>query len=431
MWVLLSAAPLSAEISQIFCDEGLYVLAGDISADDFENGSGLITVSGTDITIDLDGHTIRDGATHHNAVHGIICSSGSDTVTIRNGTIRDISGYGILIHSGVRCITLENIRFSDCGMGAIATTNSEAPINSLVIKNCDFTTSSTAVPESIIALSNCNTSVIVDCTIHTIESEESDLTAIRIDHCARTLIKHNTIRGIKGHQCTGIAITESVGTTIESCSCYNFITTSTCIGIAVHHSPNSSLRETTLYDIIVSGSGAEAIGFLCTQSDGCSYMNSIVRSLESQGAQSTAYGFRVFNSNRIMMRGCTISRIKTTTSGSDAYGISWVTVSLSSLIDSIIDDTQAAGQGFGMLALNVSESEFNGNQFLNTAGGTIRRGLRIVNGFRNLFTRNIAFRNGTNATEQIEGLASGTTDFNTATGNISTIGSPWTNIRAF
>lgn len=431
IWVLLIAAPLTAA-TQYITQQGLYVLASDITGDDALGGSGIITVSGSNITIDLDGHTVTQGSGINTSVHGIYCAPNAQNVTIKNGIIRGVSGNGIRIEPGCSRIALENITCIDCLEGHILGAGDiDSQIGGILVERCSFTVSTSIIPSYILSITHSADVQISDVLIHDIASVESSLTGIIVSECSGTSIEKTIIRGIAAKSLTGIFVSQSPDSSLNDCFIHDCTTTETCIGLYIHKDRGSSVFSADIHDLLVSGSNAEAIGFLCDETIGTGLSHCIARSIQAEEANSSAYGFKIINSDRLLQRNCTASLIETTLNGSDAYGILWSNVSLSALIESIIDDTRAIGQGFGMLATSVSESEINGNQFLNTAGGTLRRGLRVVNGTRNLFTKNIAFRNGSSATEQIEGLASGTTDFNTATGNISTIGSPWTNIRAF
>lgn len=430
IWVLLLAAPLSAA-TQYFSQQGLYVLASDIIGDDALGGSGIITVSGSNITIDLGGHTINQGS-GTSGVHGVYCAPHSKNITLKNGIIRGVSGNGILIEAGCSHITLENIALIDCLEGhLLAAGTPGTPITSLLIDGCSCTISTTLIPAYVMSVTSSAGVLIHDVRIHDIESTDSALAGIIATECSGLSIENVTITEVATKSFTGVTILQSPDSSLDNCFIHDCTTTETCIGLFIVGDQGTSISHTEIHDLLVTGSDAEAIGFLCNDTYGSSFARCIARSIKAQGSNSIAYGFKMTNCDRMFQKNCTASLVETTLSGSDAYGILWSNVSLSTLLESIIDDTRAVGQGFGMLATSVSESELNGNQFLNTAGGTLRRGLRVVSGTRNLFTKNIAFRNGSSATEQIEGLASGTTDFNTATGNISTIGSPWTNIRAF
>lgn len=430
-WVLLLAAPLSAA-TQYISQQGLYILASDIIGDDALSSSGIITVSGSNITIDLDGHTITQESGINSSVHGIHCTPNTHNITIKNGCIRGVSGNGVRIEQGSSNIRLENIDFIDCLGGHVSSIGTAAATTTgIIIDACSYSASTTLIPSYIISITHNSNVMLHDLLINDIAAPQSPLTGIAISQCSGVLIENATLAGIAAKKFTGIVVHQSPNSSLEQCFIHDCMTTETCIGITITGSQGASISQMEVHDFVVSGSNTEAIGFLCLTNDGCNFTRCIARSIKAQGLNSLAYGFKVIDSDRILQQNCTASLVETTLSGGDAYGILWSNVSFSALIESIIDDTRAVGQGFGMLATSVSESEINGNQFLNTAGGTLRRGLRVVSGTRNLFTKNIAFRNGSSATEQIEGLASGTTDFNTATGNISTIGSPWTNIRAF
>lgn len=430
---LLYAAPTSAATQNISAP-GLYALAADIVGNDATANTGTITINASNITLDLNGHTVSQGSGISANVHGIECAAGVHDVVIKNGIIRDVSGNGIRINDGCANITLDNLTIIDCASGHILASGSGvSEITGLIIQHCSFTETGTSIPDMLITLTQCNSVLLDEIVIQDISSQSDTLSALLINDCSGIRITNCIINGISVGSFAGITISSSVNTALVNCAVQNSqANNDSCIGYVIQNGSNgTALTGCTAHDLNATTSATECAGFTCDDTTGCTFSQCSVRSVIATAPNAIAYGFKITDSNHVVQKQCSASLVQTTGSATIAYGILWSNVAYCALIESICDSTRAATQAFGMLATTISESELNSNQFLNTIGGTLQRGLRVVSATRCLFTRNIAFRNGTNATQQIEGLPSGTTDFNTATGNISSIGSPWTNLRAF
>ncbi len=90
--IITGKTPLAITAPTVLADSGYYCLAQDITT---TVTSPSISITGTTITLDLNGYTIKNGAT------GILVT-GND-VTIRNGTIADAAVSGLTLQNNRNC----------------------------------------------------------------------------------------------------------------------------------------------------------------------------------------------------------------------------------------------------------------------------------------------------------------------------------------
>ena len=74
---------------------GFYYLAGNVA--------NQITISASNVTLDLNGHTVSGGT------NGIVVNGGLSNVTIKNGRIDGVSADGIQINGGCRNIIIQDV----------------------------------------------------------------------------------------------------------------------------------------------------------------------------------------------------------------------------------------------------------------------------------------------------------------------------------
>lgn len=205
-------------------------------------------------------------------------------------------------------------------------------------------------------------------------------------------------------------------------------------------------------NVITATAGSELSGFHFIGNQACSLNECKARNNKDLGNSTNMYRFILQDCNTISLEACVASYNQQETTPGKVYGFSLNNTSECSCNDIAADSNNASDEAYGILLdtcdnCYINESRFSlimlllqilhlvmayGCQFMNNDGGTTRRGLRVVGGNNNFFAQNIAFRNGTTATEQIEGLPNlGVTDYATSNGAITQINKPWTTIRAY
>jgi hypothetical protein len=98
------------------------------------NVSNQITISASNVTLDMNGCTVSDGT------NGIVINSGLSNVTIKNGTVTGATSDGIVINGGCSDITFDTVTVKNAvrGFNFSNVTNS-------VMRNCDMISNTTGV----------------------------------------------------------------------------------------------------------------------------------------------------------------------------------------------------------------------------------------------------------------------------------------------
>lgn len=135
-WKLLSSDPLSDCESRIpisslpfqIIESGSYYLTQSIDA----AGSNGITITASNITIDLNGYTLlSDGS---GTASAIFCNSSISNLIIRNGIISNWGGHGINGESASNC-NIRELQVSDCKLSGVSVGNNSRIINCSATNN--------------------------------------------------------------------------------------------------------------------------------------------------------------------------------------------------------------------------------------------------------------------------------------------------------
>lgn len=141
---------------------GFYKLAANVS--------DQITISSSNVTLDLNGHTITGGT------NGIVINSNLSNVTIKNGTIDAVTLDGVQINSGCSDILLSNLVVKQALVGI----DFDTSINSNV-RNCDMSLNTTGLQ-----LDTCANIIVRECTARANTQAGYDLlssTTCSLFHC--------------------------------------------------------------------------------------------------------------------------------------------------------------------------------------------------------------------------------------------------------
>lgn len=104
---------------------GLYVLEEDIDA----AGAGGITISADGVTLDLRGHSLRNGSGP-----GILTSGSRKNLEVRNGTVSGWGATGVFLANADNSLVI-NVRAEGNGLGGILVGDDSAVIDSLARSN--------------------------------------------------------------------------------------------------------------------------------------------------------------------------------------------------------------------------------------------------------------------------------------------------------
>ncbi len=119
---------------------GFYKLASNVN--------NQITISSSDVTLDMNGGTVSGGT------NGIVINSGLNNVIIKDGVITAVNSDGIQVGAGCTDITLKGIAISQAHVAL----NCEQVTNAF-IRDCDFNQSTTGLQ-----LNTCQNVVLQNCT---------------------------------------------------------------------------------------------------------------------------------------------------------------------------------------------------------------------------------------------------------------------------
>lgn len=157
--LLYSTSLLGYTIDQ----SGLTVIGAEV----LESGD-VITISVSDVTLDLDGNRVTGGD------NGIIIDSGLSNITIQNGFIES-NTVGISIESTCSFITLKNLEISECVNRAIEFDGSSGnEITQVVLEN--------------IKIDQCSTGAMADHVISCVFTQEITMNNVTITRCGSALI---------------------------------------------------------------------------------------------------------------------------------------------------------------------------------------------------------------------------------------------------
>src|SRR3990167_1687512 len=112
------------------------------------NVSNQITISASNVSLDMQGHTVGGGTS------GIVINSGLSNITIKNGVVDSVSSNGIQVGAGCSNIMIKDVHVKN----AIRGINVNQVTNGL-IKHCDFNLSTTGL-----LLDACRNITVHNCT---------------------------------------------------------------------------------------------------------------------------------------------------------------------------------------------------------------------------------------------------------------------------
>lgn len=105
---------------------GFYRLAANVS--------DQITISVSDVTLDLNGHTVSGGT------NGIVINSNLNNISIKNGTVASVTLDGIQINSGCSDISIENVVLKQALVGIAIDTAANC-----MVRSCDMNLNTTGL----------------------------------------------------------------------------------------------------------------------------------------------------------------------------------------------------------------------------------------------------------------------------------------------
>jgi hypothetical protein len=253
--------PLAGGTSPVSIGSGSYYLTGNLTVISGANG---ITVSASDVTLDLNGFTLTGPGSGSGA--GIYLNGGVTNVTVVNGTIRGwgshginalgnpdlrveklrvISNGGVGIAGDVNCVAIYCVAKSNVGQGIQGTDN-------CLIKDCQVA-GTLGSPGDGISLGN--GAVVSGCT--TSNNGGNGITATTDSVIRDCSARNNSGRGIFGgvvEHCTALENSLPGITALTATNCYGSSTGSSVTGTGI-----GANIATNCYGTSTNGTGLNAI----------------------------------------------------------------------------------------------------------------------------------------------------------------------------
>jgi hypothetical protein len=280
-------APASAEIvvssssigtsGQIFDVPGYYLIASSIN---YVGTTSPITITSSNVTLDLNGQTISYLSGASKFMAGIIVNPGMTNVTIQNGTIVGFPGAGIFckgtIANPVNYLSLYNIKVISGYQGIIVNNSNNVTITRCITTgNMNPTAGITAGIRAV----NCAAITIQQCVSQNNRSTTASCYGYFLINCTSTLISSCIGSGNQGDQ-------ETAGIYLESMSKNNYVQNCACNG-------NSS-------------ASSDACGILISNSQQTYLQDSVAQGTSSNPAGFFSYGIRIKNSSQTFVKHNTI-----------------------------------------------------------------------------------------------------------------------------
>lgn len=329
---------------------GSYVLTDNVTMSANVN---CITITSSDVTLDLNGHTITGNASVYNGIDG----SAMSRIQVVNGTVRNFGSRGILLGSQCR---IRDVMVESSGDNGIETDDGSHIFRATAVSNSGngIKTGEECLIESCTAKSNGSKggkagiytdafSTIKDC----VSNSNSNTTNTNVDSYgiyagAGSEILNNTCFGnnnsttYNGGKAYGIY--SSAGCIVKNNACYqNLATNDGTDAIGIYAGSGSIVAGNACTENIASGVGGEATGILCgsdaiVRDNNCHDNN-------AQGATgANARGITASDNCLVTGNSCTNNSGVTTSNGI------WVTAS-GTRVENNLCATHADGVGRGIL----------------------------------------------------------------------------------
>lgn len=393
----------------------------------------IITVSASDVTVDLGGMTISQTNGTLN-VNGITVASGLSDVSIKNGVIRNVTGKGIVVDPSCTRIRINNMRIENCGAGALALTGSSGSgqITNFEISDCGiFGGHTQPTTTAALYLDNCFNGVLQNILIADIVTTVSlsCIESIGSENCIFTnvVVSNDTSTG----SLQGFNFTKSEQFIFNSCQVLNCSSTiSTCTAFLIESSAGMNFNNCAARQ---SAAQLNAFAGFSLISSTNNFFNDCA-SISNSGRGPIDGFVCSTGANQNVMTDCTVLANLATVGGASMIGFHGLNgANGNTLIRCLILYNQSVSANSTGILLEASAGSnwlFRDCQFNRNSGGTGSFGINdIPAAFTQLFFRNTAFNNGTVIANQIVGFPANaiSTPAAPATSNINSITSPWTN----
>lgn len=384
---------------------GLFSLVGPLDFGLTAPNQACIIVASNDVTIDLNGFSIRQvsGFEQPNT-EGILINPGMQNITIQNGVITHMTNYGIQILDDSNSIYLTNLVINDVqNAGIIADSNDTGTgITNIFLDN--VTTESISNldgnPTYGILLKFVNSANILNNSlIHNIYTTTGNCYGLKLKHCTSVSVDSLVSNDNKGGGLltSGIYTVSCQDCTIENCfsinnSCSGLDPDSITLGFGFDTSNNIACNSCISVD---NNCTFSSYGFFTINGNGIQYNN--CQGNGNASSQLDGLGFSANNGLLIELHNCTA---KGNGGANNGYGIFFNTLNLSAIENcDIRGNSGNTGTSYGIDLMNTTTSHIANNTIdYNLGGNSSSFGIFDDSGAgtTNVIVSNIAIRNITN-----------------------------------
>lgn len=394
------------------------------------SADSIISITSSDVNLDLGGYYIAQGNTTAN-FNGINIAAGLSNITIKNGKIRDVTNTGLTIQTTCSAIETRDIAFENCQTrGFSATSLTLSKIEDCIFNGC----CSGASGDNVLNLSSSNDIQVEKCTFSQNNNTNNTLTMINLSSCSRSLVENSLIANNSANLFTAINISSCSYMVVEKCNILN--NTATGSGtISVIFMQNSSNNQ--LKNCYISGctSGTASINVFDTSSGANNvFIECIADANRLSGTNAgTLNGFNIQTSSNSCFRCQSINHLSGGSGTVNGFNLDGAT--RAQIIECIGSNNVSGGTAQGLVLQNsadlcvVDQSEFNYN--IGSSASTSHGINNASTGTNNTFTRNVALFNGSTSAslaQQLLNIAATNQQAILNTGSVNSLTVPWTNI---
>lgn len=411
---------------------GTYIL-GDFISSVPTAADTIITISASNVTVDLGGLVISQANAIAN-VNAITIASGQSDIVIKNGVIRGVTGKGIVINPACTRIRINNLRIENCGSGALALTGSSGSgqITNFEITDCGiFGGHTQATTTAVVYLDNCFNGLLQNILISDIVTTVSlsCVQCVSSENCIinNVVVSNDTTTG----SFQGFNFAKDEQFIFNSCQMINCSSTiSTCTAFLIESSAGMNFNNCAARQSTAQLNAFAAFSLLSSTNN---FFNSCASIANS--ARGPIDGF-VCNTgaNQNIMTDCLVLANTATSGGGLAIGFHSLNgANGNTLIRCLILYNQSiSSSSIGMIweATTGSNWLLRDCQFNRNIGAASSFGIiDVPAAFNHMCFRNGVFNNGTVIANQIVGFPANavSTPAAPATNNTNSVTSPWTN----
>lgn len=410
---------------QTITSSGQYVLGNNVAYDPgLTSNDAIFYIAASDVILDLGNNIIaQSGSTA--GLMGVEIASGISNISIKNGIISGVTGAAIYVNQGCSNLSINNLDLLSSGTRGIEFAGAsgsnqivDSLIDSIKIFNCGTTVAGMGI-----LLTQCSKVGVSNVIIADSGAASLPFVGLRLATCIDCDIDSLKIVTDTGTTITGIDVNNSTRCSFADCIVRNCSATSAMVAYSLNGAANTYNVFQNCAAVQNAALGATFNGFyLQANSQANVFKECLVLAnsgVSSNGVQLTGGGA---NNNNNSFLDCLIQNNISTTGDSVGYNINGSDYGLmKNCIASFNTSTGAIAVGLRFSSgTGGSNWYIQENQFVRNIGSSSANsyGVSRLTGSTNWFSQNIAFNNGTTTSNQMNGVAGGST-INRNTNNVN------------